>query len=577
MRPYSPSPFVRNHALALRNAGAAIHDARNLLLYLCTYVPGAATFDDAVALAAAFLPTWNYQSTRSCVLDFLANANHQTGAQWAQIGNALGANRRVETTLLARLVGWNHASILQLAQAITAANPNNFPVAQWIALSAVFGPNTPNRTTAFARIPGWDLAHITSLANAFLAANPNNFTAANWAALAGLVGADQDADATTLARLNGWNNFAAVQTIAQNRAAGGGNPNNLSVADWAALASILGANGHAETTAFARITSAGPAPWSFASIQQLAQAFVAGGGNPNNFSAAQWAQIAAAVGANQPAHATAFARVLGAGHAAWNHASALQLAQAFTAGNANNLTGAQWILAAAELPANQHADVATVCRVRGRNNGAWNAASIVALLQARNGGNANGFTIGEWVAIAAVLPANQHANTATFANANQWAHADVVTLGTRFVQNAYGQTAADWITVGNRMRGGQWAVYTERAMRYRQLNWPDQVMIRTAPLPAPAVAWHLEASIDGVIYRRTGTPNPHLTLHQVDGGPNAWRQGQRDLHVVRTGPHSPWDYKGRGYDPFLRHGQVRPVPPPEVTAIVDSFCTAMGF
>ena len=464
-RTYGPSPFVHNHALALRNAGAVMQDARHFLRYLCGMVPGAATFDDAVALAAALWPTWNYQSLRSCVLDFLANANLQTGAQWAQIGNALGANRRVETTLLARLVGWNHASILQLAQAITALNPNNFPVAQWIALSAGFGPNTPVETTAFARIPGWDLPHITSLRNTFLAANPNNFTAAEWAALAGLVDADQDADATTLAQLNGWNTFAAVQTLAQNRAAGGGNPNNLSVANWAALAAIVGPNLHAGTTAFARITSAGLAPWGFASIQQLAQAFVAGGGNPNNFSAPQWAQIAAAVGANQPADATAFARVRGAGNAVWNHASALQLAQnrAAGGGNPNNLSVANWAALAAIVGADGHAETTALARITSAGLAPWGFASIQQLAQAfvAGGGNPNNFSAPQWAQIAAAVGANQPADATAFARVRGagnavWNHASALQLAQAYTAgNANNLTGAQWILAAAELPANQ--------------------------------------------------------------------------------------------------------------------------
>ena len=201
----------------------------------------------------------------------------------------------------------------------------------------------------------------------------------------------------------------------------------------------------------------------------------------------------------------------------------------------------------------------------------------MALLQARNLGNVNGATIDRWVAIAAVLPANQHANTSTFANANGLGFDAVVALGTLFGQNAYGQTAADWITMANRINVGNWDTYTARAMRYRQLGWPDQVMIRTAPLPAPAVAWHLQASNDGVIYRQTGVGNPHLTLHQVNGGPHTWRPAGADLHVVTGGPNSPWDHNARAYTPFLLPRQPQPVRPAVVIAVVDSFCTAMGF
>jgi len=463
-RTYSPVPFVRDHAVTLRAAGASAHHALTTLRHVIAHVAAVPQFNACVALAdALYRAHWSMAVVNLCIDDFLLNANGLTGADWGAIATALGANRRADTVAIARLPGWNAASLLLLAQAHTANNPNNFPVPLWVAIANIVGANYPNRTAAFARI-GWKYSAITTLAQNYVAANPNNFTAA----------------------------------------------------DWAALTADVPAHDHAAATALARIS--------------------------------------------------------GTGAAAWNFVSAQALAQARTAANPNNLTVVEWVAIAAELPANAHADTTAFATTRGRGAALWNGVSAVALAQAFQAGNPNHFTGAEWKAIAGLLAANAHADTATFARANGGGHAAIVTLATRFGANARGATAAQWIAVAIRMvaRPNRDAL-TENAMTYLQAGWPDSVQINVNGVPT---AWHLEASNDGVVYRQTGVANPHITVHALNGnGPNWWRShGAGDLHV-RT--NALWDFTARQFDPFLAHGAVAPAVPPAVQAMIDSFCQAL--
>jgi hypothetical protein len=98
-------------------------------------------------------------------------------------------------------------------------------------------------------------------------------------------------------------------------------------------------------------------------------------------------------------------------------------------------------------------------------------------------------------------------------------------------------------------------------------------------LPADAHAATVAFAIAAVlVYRRTGTNHPHLTIHQVNGGPFGWNNAHgRDAHVAGIGPDSPYDFRGRAYAPFIPQHQAPPAVPQDVRAIINSFATAMGY
>ncbi|HWN45191.1 MAG TPA: hypothetical protein VNW71_23400 [Thermoanaerobaculia bacterium] len=560
-RPYDLG-VVGGHATALVAAGYSQVAAARLLRWLCHHAATAAALAEQVALARALrVAGWHPPAIDSSVVDYRANANGHTGAQWGAVGAALAVDQDQQTTLIARLAGWNPASTLLLAQAFTANNPNGFPMAWWCALATQLGANHPAETAAFARINGWGFPAVTALAASYLAANPHGFSAAQWATLASRAAVDQHA--TALATMVGWNNFASVDTLAANRAAN--NPNNFSVAEWIAIGGAAGNNDAVGTTALARLTSAGAAAWTHPHVLALAQGYAAG--NPNNLTATEWTQIAAALAADSDAQAIALARVTATAAAVWTFAPALALAQGFQAGNANNLSAADWTALAAQLPADQHANVTAFARVRGRGNTAWTAAPAAQLVQAF-AANPGGFSAAQWVAIANVVRADQHANVTTFAQIG-WAHARIVTLATLFGNNAFNQTAADWRAVAARMNFGAWAAYTVRAMQCRGRGWPDQVMIG-------GVAWNVEGSNDGIVFRLTGAAHPHITLHNLDESPDNWWQHGGNFHVVTVDVGSPFDYARRDPNQFHAPHAAPPAIPGNVTAIANSFCTALG-
>ena len=483
-RPYSPAPFVRDHAVALIAAGDGAPQARAFLLALCQCMATAAEFSAAVALRVRRhgVNAWSMRHTRA------------------------------------------------FAAAVVAGNPNNLTPAAWAAIAAVLPRDAVTLTETFARVQGaaaaaWTGANALALAQAYIAP--------------------------------------------------GGNPNGFAAARWTQLARALPANLPLRVAIFARVRGAGNTAWTARPAQRLTQLFAAA--NLNNFSVTEWCAIAGVLPADSPTDVAAFACVRGAANAAWNAAGALALATAFAAahGNPNALTAADWVQIAGAGVANQHATVTAFARTRGVGNTAWNAVGVVALAQAYAAQNPNGFTAAQWTAVAQLLPANSHADVTTFACANPgWNHGQITALATLFGQNAHGQTAAAWIAMSDRMahRNG-WEQLTQRAMRYRQLAWPDTIQVRTVAMGALA-AWHLEASNDGVVYRVTGVNNPHLTLHNVAVGPWQWGQNA-DLHL-RAADGRLWDYVRRQFSPFLHHGQHAPVPSVDVVATIDSACTALG-
>jgi hypothetical protein len=309
--------------------------------------------------------------------------------------------------------------------------------------------------------------------------------------------------------------------------------------------------------------------WNGVSILALAQTFALN--NPNALSAVEWSNVAVQLPVNQHAETAAFARTAG-----WNAVSLRQLAVNLVAQNPNHLTAADWAAQAAAVGANLHAETTLFARMAGSNNSTWDQPSILQLIQNRSavGGNPNHFTVAEWVAIAALLPSRTHANVTTFAQANGWNHANVITLATLFGANNFHQTVADWLAMGNRIRGGAWAQYTANAMHCRGRGWPDQVEIRIARGGALFV-WHLEGSNDGIVYRQTGVGYPHITLHNLgDDSPDQWwRLG--NFHVVTGGDFRPYDFYRRAYTPYNYH------PPqlvtPTVTEVSGSFCSDLGF
>lgn len=562
--------FVRDHAETLLNAQLTQLETRGLLAAFCNNVATTAQFDDVVALAAALRAAgWKADILGKCAGDFITNANGQTGAQWGAIGALMGADKRAETKRVAQMVGWNPGSVLALAQAIANDNPNRSSAEWYCNLGATLGANSAAATAAFMALQGWAYHVIGQLVQNFQAVNPHNYTGEQWAALARRVGVDAVNDATAFARLANWNQFDDLLELAKGFKAY--NTNALTATEYLAVATAAGAHNHANAVKFCRSKSANNTKWTGAKLVTVVTAFVAG--NPNNYNAAAWTDFAAELPADADDDVIAFARVTATGAAGWKYLDAITLTKAYAASNANNFTGAQWCAIAAELPANAHASVTAFARVRGRQNAAWTAGPAAQLAAAFRT-NAGNFSADNWVAIAAVLRADEHANTATFARAG-WSHGDTVSLATLFGTDPKGQTAATWVTLANRAGRNNWAADTQQAAKVRGQGWPDQVAIRTVQ-NGGTTNWSLEGANDGLVYRVTNQRDPHITIHNLgDDSPDAWWGHGGESHVITAGER-PWDYYKRAAALFRRRGEQARQIPDEVPEIIDSFCTALN-
>jgi hypothetical protein len=108
---------------------------------------------------------------------------------------------------------------------------------------------------------------------------------------------------------------------------------------------------------------------------------------------------------------------------------------------ANGLTEPNWEAIAAQVPADDHAAATALARIAG-----WNFASIHQLAQNFNGGP-NGLTGQEWATVAGLMAANDHAGTTLFARLANWNFASVHNLAQSFNAGALGFTVQQWAAV----------------------------------------------------------------------------------------------------------------------------------
>jgi len=210
---------------------------------------------------------------------------------------------------------------------------------------------------AFAALP-WTPAAVIGLGQAYAAA-PNNLNAAEWLAIAQALPANATADAVAFARIAGWNAGQINPLVADYVAHAGVAPAAgwaamaaaLPPASWASVGTLAGLRAQHAHLSVGELASFAALPWAIASIGTLVQAFAVG---PNNLTAAEWAAIAAQLPANGHADTAAFAQIAG-----WNAAELTLLVTDYMA-NAALSPVASWVAVAAQLPPASWAIVGTL-------------------------------------------------------------------------------------------------------------------------------------------------------------------------------------------------------------------------
>lgn len=358
----------------------------------------------------------------------------RTKTDMLRIARAIGVFRLNLVGDVVALAGmpWTMPNVLQLATEI-GTNANGLAVNEWVNIATALAVQNPNDVALLARLQGWASADIVTLTQNYVAGNAGGHTVANWVAIATQVPANDHTGATALARLPGWN-FVSINTVVLNRAAGAGNPNAFSATQWAGIAAHVPANDHAGATALARI-----AGWNFVSVNALATAGAQS--NFNGHTPAQWATIAGRLAPNAHADAAALADIPN-----WQAGNIAALANRYSNNNPHNRPLNTWITVAGLTRLRNQAD--HVSEFMNLPAG-WNDVNTIGLARVYSNEN-GGRTATTWCNIAAA-----HANlyghrtdVEAFVNLPvNWQNARVVTLAGHFGAGNNGLSATQWANI----------------------------------------------------------------------------------------------------------------------------------